>query len=99
MTSDAVKRELDDRRREIRKLGWISAIAGTAFVLGSFFARTAPRRTSDVSISVCAVVIVVSLVILVWAVARRQSRVKTYNAMILANDPRLSGEHIPIAKD
>ncbi len=104
MLSDGVKRELCDRRREIHELGWLSGIAGTGLVASSFYARTAPRTLPrdhgpDVNMYVCVAVVAVSLVILVWAVVRRQSRVKTYNAMILANDPRLSGDHIPIAKD
>ena len=100
MISDADHQELDERRREIRKLGWISGIACAAFVICSFLVRTAghTHHGSDVPFYLGAALVVVSLVVLVWATARRLSRVKTYNAMILAKDPRLSGDHIPIAK-
>ncbi|HEY1548868.1 MAG TPA: hypothetical protein VGG28_13655 [Kofleriaceae bacterium] len=98
--------ELDQMRRQIKRLGWALAGAMTSFFIAYFlgragdderFGRMRDAPSADRMVLywiVCAA----SFVAIVALFARRSSRIDAYNALIVATDPRLEGDHIPIIK-
>jgi membrane protease YdiL (CAAX protease family) len=92
--NEIVDAKLTALRREIRALGWILAIVLTALMCGFAHGRVYRPPPSQPAWPL----MIAGWVIVVGATWRRHQRIETYNAIILATDPQILGDHIPMVK-